>query len=144
MEYQANPLSVFFLKLLEHLTVSYPHLAKDFGFIADRDELAACVFQAERQGGATYDEAMAKADEVLFMDLHFSLHELIQEVLSVEYGDVVPEHMLTEVAISLYDDIEPLLEKYQITPEFSTTPEYNALYTEVTGKINEIFDHYGI
>lgn len=142
--YLPAPLSYFFLKLLEHLNNSYPHLAADFDFIANRDEMASIVFQIERSQGSSHEEAMAKAEEVLFIDLHFSLHDTIVDVLEVEYSDIIPAENAVEVAISLYSQIEPLLENYNINAEFSESEEYRLLYTEVVGKVLEIFDNYGI
>ncbi len=142
--YQPRPLSYFFLRLLDYLNESYPYLAADFDFIANRDELAAIVFQVEKSNGSSHEEAMDKADEVLFRDLHFSLHDMIEEVLDEEYSNVIDAFRSHELAIALYEEIEPLLENYNITPEFEDDEDYDRLYSEVVGKILEIFDHYGI
>lgn len=49
-----------------------------------------------------------------------------------------------EIAIRLLPHLKEVFEKYPLSDDFAYTPEYEQLYTELTGAILIYFEKYGI
>ena len=71
----------------------------------------------------------------LYAGLHFSRHDTLTSVLWNEFSADVPLEAVRETAIRLRPSAEEVFSKYPISDDFAYTPEYNALYTELTGFI---------
>ena len=65
--------------------------------------------------------------------LHFSRHDTISSVLWNEFSAEVPLEAVRETAIRLRPFLKEIFAKYPISDEFAYMPEYNSLYTEITG-----------
>lgn len=136
----SQELSYFRLSLLSYLKDSHPHLANNSAFIAARGDAAAETYSTAVKNGQAHDQAGEIANEVLYADLLFSPYRTIVKILWNEFEkDVTP--MLAEgVAIGLLPKLNGVFDKYYLTDDFDTTPEYDQFYTELTGAIQILLE----
>ena len=75
--------------------------------------------------------------EVLYRDLHFSKYDTLVSVLENEFEKELPSPLPERLAPILLKNraIQGTFDKYNLTDEFVATPEYDALYTELTGTV---------
>ncbi len=138
--------SIFSISLQQYIDESHPLLSNDLEFIKTRGDGAAEVYETFRANGATIEDAIAHANEFLFLGLQFSLHDMIIDVLEDEfekYKDLEPGgawHM----ALELRPVVSPLLERYQFNDDFEDSDDYERLYVEMVGAIQIHFNEYGI
>ena len=128
-------LNYYKLSLQEFLENSHPHLFSDEEFITSRADLAAETYEQAVRNGSNPVEASELANEVLFADLHFSKHDTLVNVLWNEFANQVPEEKAKELAIKLLPECEPVFAKYLLSDNFAYEPEFDQLYTELTGVI---------
>lgn len=134
---QKRQLSYFLLKLEEYLSNYHPDKLQDKAFTNARaDEALTVYFEAVEQG---YDhlEAEELASETLYRGLHFSAYDTIRTILENEIATELPEPLPEKLALILLRSqaIKELLQKYDLNDELDGTPEYELLYTELTGTI---------
>ena len=137
-------ISYFRLSLTDFIRESSPEILTDNAFISDRAEAAAETYSQETQSGSNQIEAAEQANAVLFEGLHFSKHDTLVNILWNEFADVVPEDDAKSWAIRLFPECEPVFAEYPLTDDFAYTPEYELLYTELTGVIAIYFEEHGI
>jgi hypothetical protein len=137
-------LSCFRLSLLAFLNESHPHLANDEKFISARVETALDAYEQAVKNGNNPFEATQIANEVLFFCLHFSKHDTLKTILWNEFANEVPEEKASEVAIRLLPECESIFVTYSLSDDFAYSPEYDMLYTELTGAIALYLENYGI
>ena len=77
------------------------------------------------------------ASEVLYRDLHFSKYDTLVSVLENEFEKELPSPLPERLSQILLGNkaIQSLFDKYNLTDEFVATPEYDTLYTELTGTV---------
>ena len=121
--------SYYELSLLSFLRESHPEKADDIPFIKERAAAASEAFDT----GASLAERIGIANKTLYAGLHFSRHDTISSVLWNEFSAEVPLEAVRETAIRLRPLLESIFAKYPISDEFAYMPEYNSLYTEITG-----------
>lgn len=129
-------LSYYELSLLSFLKESHPQLVSDTGFIRTRAEEAAGIYSNAIKDGLSPNQAEELANEVLFLDLHFSRHDTLVNILWNEFADIVPQSAAKEFASSIQPECEEVFAKYNLSDEFINSPEYDKLYTELTGCID--------
>lgn len=134
-------LSYYGLSLLSYLRESHPDLAENSDFIENRASLAAKTYSEVIRSGRTHPEAGEEAAAVLFDGLHFSLYDTLADVLREEFADTIPEKEVREAARVMFPFVRGLKEKYDLTDDFASTPEYDLLYTEVTGAVRILLEH---
>lgn len=137
-------LSSYELSLLAFLKDSHPHRSEDIPFIQSRAELAAEAYEEALLNGYIHSRSAEIANSVLYQDLHFSLHDTIVNILWSEFVDQVPQGDASKIAIELYPLLKDIAEKYLLNDDFAYGPEYELLYTELTGAILIHFEEYGI
>lgn len=137
-------LSYFYLSLLAYLRESHPHLSDDLNFTQSRAELAEEAFEQALLNGHSQTQAIEVANDALYHNLHFSLHDTIVNILWSEFANQVPQGDAERVAMELYPHLKEVAERYTIDDNFDSTPKYNDLYTELTGAILIHFERYGI
>lgn len=137
-------MSYYGLSLLSFLKESHPDKANDTTFVEARANLAAETYEKALLDGCVQLQAQEMANEVLFCGLHFSRHDTIINVLWNEFSDEVPQGDAFEMAIRLLPHLKDVFEKYPLSDDFAYTPEYEELYTELTGAILICFEKYGI
>jgi len=128
-------LSYFQLRLLTFLKESHPDKIYHRIFIRQRSELAALAYSEAIQNGQNHIEAGELARAELFRGLHFSKYDTLFEILSEEFIDTVDEEKIPQYAQELLPLCEDVFAKYSLNDGFADTPEYEKLYTELTGKI---------
>jgi len=128
-------LSYFRLSLLSYLRDSHPHLANDNAFITIRGDAAAEAYSAAVKNGQSHDQAGEIANEVLYTGLLFSPYRTIVRILWNEFEKEVTPALAESVAMEMLPKLNEVLSKYELSDSFETTPEYDQLYTELTGAI---------
>jgi len=103
--------------------------------IASRGDLAAQTYSLAIIDGHSQNQAEALASEVLYKGLYFSKHDTIVNVLWNEFNLEVPQGSAKNLAQILLAFCEDVFAKYPISDDFAYEPEFNQLYTELTGTI---------
>ena len=139
MKYNSNSgpmeMSYFRLNLLSYLRDVHPDKANDLSFIAGRGDMAAEAYSQAIKSGLDHIQAAEIASEALFKGLHFSPYNTIVEILWNEFQHEVPEDKAKELAIKLLPECASLFTGYSLSDSFASKPEYELLYTELTGTI---------
>ena len=131
-------LSYFRLSLLAFLNESHPHLTNDEKFISVRVETALDVYEQAVKNGSSPFEALHSANKVLFNGLHFSKYDTLKNILWNEFSNEIPEDKAPEMAVKLLPQYETVFAEYPLSDDFAYSPEYDLLYTELTGAIAEL------
>ena len=141
---QPQELSYYRLSLLAFLKESHPELANDTGFIAARGDSAAEAYSEAVRSGFSHDAATEIANKVLFANLHFSKYDTIVTILWNEFEDEVPQGSAKALAFQLLPVCEEVFVKYPLSDDFAFEPEFDNLYTELTGTILIWLDEHGV
>ena len=84
------------------------------------------------------------ANKVLFANLHFSKYDTIVTILWNEFEDEVPQGSAKALAFQLLPVCEEVFVKYPLSDDFAFEPEFDNLYTELTGTILIWLDEHGV
>ena len=125
--------SFYQLSLLEFIKESHPNKATDIQFIKTRAAMAAEAYANAFDEGYSVPECADIATRTLYAGLHFSKHDTIVNVLWNEFSAEVPPEEAKETAIRLRPFLRELFAKYELSDSFGYSPEYQSLYTEITG-----------
>lgn len=128
-------LSYFRLSLIAFLKESHPQLLSDEKFIAARNQAALDIYEDMIKNGGSPLEAAHWANETLFAGLHFSKHDTLKNILWSEFSKEIPEATAPLWAIRLLPECGAVFAKYSLSDDFAYSPEYELLYTELTGTI---------
>ncbi|MDR1369567.1 MAG: DUF1896 domain-containing protein [Dysgonamonadaceae bacterium] len=140
----APDISYFRLSLMDFLRESHPERLKDNRFILSCTESALDAYEQTIKDGSNPLEAEHSANEVLFDGLHFSKHDTLKNILWNEFFNDIPEDDAPGLAIKLLPECESVFDKYPLTEGFAYEPEYELLYTELTGTIALYIENNGI
>lgn len=141
---EPQELSYFRLSLLSFLRESHPELANDTDFIASRGDSAAEAYSETVRSGLSHDVAAEVANEVLFENLRFSKYDTIVTVLWNEFENEVPQGTAKSLALQLLPICEEVFAKYPLSDDFAFEPQFDNLYTELTGTILIWLDEHGV
>ena len=139
-------LSYFRLKLEAYLGEHYPERVNENTFITARaDEALTANCDAIAQG-FSHPEAEVMASEVLYQGLHFSKYETLASVLENEFEKELPSPLPERLTPMLLKNkaVQSVFDKYELTDDFGATPEYEKLYTELTGTIVLLIEVNGL
>jgi hypothetical protein len=128
-------ISYYRLSLVDFLRESHPERFADTGFIKARSEAAAETYAQGVKSGSNNIQADEQAYSVLFHGLYFSKHDTLVNILWNEFSDTIPEDEAVAVAINLLPECEAVFARYPLTDDFAYEPEFDLLYTELTGAI---------
>ena len=137
----APDISYFRLSLMDFLRESHPERLKDRRFIISCTDSATEAYEQAISSGDTPLEAIEQANAVLYQGLHFSKHDTLVNILWNEFENEIPEDEAKELAIKLLPDCEPIFAGYPLSDNFAYEPEYELLYTELTGTIALIIEN---
>jgi hypothetical protein len=140
----APDISYFRLSLMEFLRESHPERLNDHRFIIACADAAAEVYEQAIRSGGTPGYAAVQANAVLFRGLHFSKYDTLVNILWNEFADEVPEDGSKELAIKLLSECETVFAQYPGSDGFAFEPEYELLYTELTGTIALYLETHGL
>lgn len=141
---QPAVLSYYGLYLLQYLKENHPDKTADADFIAVRDELASDTFEQARLVGYPVEGAQELAMNALLQGLHFSEYRTLVDVLENEFSDTVPQEKVQLLAQKLIPKFKEIFSGYPLSDDFAQSPEYESLYTELTGAVTIHIDEYGI
>lgn len=129
--------SYFRLKLETYLKEHFPEMLGNNPFITARADEALTAYCDAVAQGFTHLEAESMASEVLYQGLHFSKYDTLVSVLENEFEAELPAPLPERLAPILLRNkaIENVFAKYDLTDDFEASPEYENLYTELTGTI---------
>jgi hypothetical protein len=128
-------ISYFRLSLVDFLWESHPYLVNDRKFITARTEAALDVYEKAVLSGDNPPEAAEQANSVLFDNLHFSKYDTVKNIFWSEFSREIPEDEADTWAMLLLPECEPVFAQYPLSDSFAYEPEYDLLYTELTGII---------
>ena len=139
-------LSYFRLKLETYLGEHFPERVNDNAFITARADEALTAYCDAVAQGFSYPEAEAMASEVLYYNLHFSKYDTLISVLEQEFEKELPSTLPERLALILLNNkaIQAVFAKYELTDDFGASPEYEKLYSELTGTIVLIIEVNGL
>ena len=138
--------SYYRLRLASYLKDYHPERLVDEAFIRDRSDAAAQAYEDAFRQGYPVLEAGSIATEVLFAGLHFSPYYTLEQIIENEFANVVPPERAADFALRLLqsNSIRETIEKYEPGDDFDGSPEYDQLYTELTGVIVELLEADGV
>ncbi|CDN30500.1 hypothetical protein BN938_0395 [Mucinivorans hirudinis] len=126
------------------LEENHPETPIDPQFIESRSELAEQAYEDAVREGKISVEAQEIALRVLLSGLHFSKTSIIKDILNNEFSEEVESDRVPEFALEILPELKSVFEHYNIDDAFAETPEYDHLYTELTGAIHIYFEDYGV
>jgi hypothetical protein len=134
-KHHAPDISYFRLSLRDFLRESHPERLKDKRFILSCTEAALDAYEQAIKSGSNPHEAAEQAKAALFEGLHFSKYDTLKNILWNEFFTEVPEDEAKDFALRLLPECEDVFADYPLTDNFACSPEYESLYTELTGTI---------
>ena len=120
-----------------YLSEHFPETLSDTPFITARADEALTAYCDAVAQGFSHLEAESVASEVLYQGLHFSKYDTLVSVLENEFEKELPSPLPERLALMLLKNkaIQSVFDKYDLTDDFDASPEYEKLYTELTGTI---------
>lgn len=139
-------LSYFRLKLENYLSEHFPELLGDKPFITARVNEALTTYCDAVAQSFSHLEAETMASEVLYRGLHFSKYYTLLSVLENEFEKELPSPLPERLSPILLKNkaVQSVFDKYELTDDFGATPEYEKLYTELTGTIVLLIEVNGL
>lgn len=131
--------SKYYKELKQYLEDYHPNLVKDEEFITTRSELAQETFIECSREGMNIEECQNEVNEVLYSGLHFSLYQLVKDIIeemNLSFSDK------DKFIMQMFLLIQPIAEKYKLDDNFERTSEYDKLYTEISQHINQYIKDY--
>lgn len=131
--------SKYYKELKQYLEDYHPNLVKDEEFITTRSELAQETFIECSREGMNIEECQNEVNEVLYSGLHFSLYQLVEDIIeemNLSFSD--KDKFIRQMFLL----IQPIAEKYKLDDNFERTSEYDKLYTEISQHINQYIKDY--
>lgn len=142
---QETELSYYGLYLLNYLREHRFTEAKDLSFVKSRADRAAEIYEQARREGYTTEGAQELAMADLMRGFHYPKYTLLMEVLEREFDREVPEAKRTTFAEKLLPLIDNVFSIYDLSDDFfAQSPEYDLLYSELTGAVILYLEEYGI
>ena len=130
-------LSYFRLKLETYLGEHFPEMLSDKPFVTTRADEALTAYCDAVAQGFSHSEAEVMASEVLYQGLYFSKYDTLVSVLENEFEKELPSPLPERLAPMLLKNkaVQSVFDKYDLADDFGASPEYDKLYTELTGII---------
>ncbi len=131
--------SKYYKELKQYLEDYHPNLVKDEEFITTRSELAQETFIECSREGMNIEECQNEVNEVLYSGLHFSLYQLVEDIIeemNLSFSDK------DKFIMQMFLLIQPIAEKYKLDDNFERTSEYDKLYTEISQHISQYIKDY--
>ena len=85
------------------------------------------------------EECQNEVNEVLYSGLHFSLYQLVEDIIeemNLSFSDK------DKFIMQMFLLIQPIAEKYKLDDNFERTSEYDKLYTEISQHISQYIKDY--
>lgn len=138
-------LSYYGLYLLNHLRENRFPQSSDKDFISTRAELATDAYEQARRNGQSATNAHELAMAELTKGLRLSKWNILHDVVENEFSFEVSEESADAFAEKLLPLVEPVFSIYDLADDaFADSPEYDSLYTELTGAVALYIEDYGV
>ncbi|MFC6095452.1 DUF1896 domain-containing protein [Flavobacterium qiangtangense] len=135
MDTQQKDLSYFNLRLKGLIYSSFPERAHDQKFIQERSSWAAEAYECACRSGNSPQQCDYIAEYILFEGLHFSKFDTVFQVVCNEFDTLMADEELRPFALQMFPVCEPVFSRYQLTDDFANGPEFDLLFTELTGTV---------
>ena len=130
-------LSYFRLKLEAYLGEHFPERVNENTFVTARADEALTTYCDAIAQGFSHPGAETIASEILYQGLHFSKYDTLVSVLENEFEKELPSPLPERLSPILLKNkaVQSVFDKYELTDDFGASPDYEKLYTELTGTI---------
>jgi len=119
--------------------------ASDDAFIRERADRAAETYERVRLEGYPPEGAQELAMDTLLRGLRYSKYAILREVVENEFANEVPEKKREAFIRKLLPPVGNVFSAYDLSDDnFALSPEYDLLYTELTGAAVLYIDEYGV
>lgn len=129
----------YYNELEEYLKKYHPEMADDDEFISTRSELAQETFIECSREGLNMDECQHEVNEVLYSGLHFSLYQLVEDIIEEMNLSFTDKE---KFIMQMFFLVQPIAGRYKLDDNFERTSEYDKLYNEISKKINQYIKDY--
>ena len=137
--------SYYGLYLLDYLRTNRFEQASDDAFIRERADRAAETYERARLEGYPSEGAQELAMDTLLRGLRYSKYAILREVVENEFADEVPEKKREAFIRKLLPPVGNVFSAYDLSDDnFALSPEYDLLYTELTGAVVLYIGEYGV
>ncbi len=137
--------SYYGLYLLDYLRTNKFEQADDNAFIQERADRAAETYGRARLEGYPAEGAQELAIETLLRGLRYSQYAILREVVENEFTDEVPEEKREAFIQRLLPLVDTVFSVYDLSDDnFALSPDYDLLYTELTGAVVLYIEEYGV
>ena len=137
--------SYYGLYLLDYLRTNKFEQAGDNAFIQERADRAAETYGRARLEGYPAEGAQELAIETLLHGLRYSKYAILREVVENEFTDEVPEEKREAFIQRLLPLVDTVFSIYDLSDDnFALSPDYDLLYTELTGAVVLYIEEYGV
>ena len=130
--------SYYGLYLLDYLRTNKFEQADDTAFIRE-------TYEKARLEGYAADGAQELAMDTLLRGLRYSRYAMLREVVENEFADEVPEEKREAFIHKLLPLVGNVFSVYDLSDDnFALSPDYDLLYTELTGATVLYIGEYGV
>ena len=137
--------SYYGLYLLDYLRTNKFEQATDEAFIRERADRAAGTYERARLEGYPAAGAQELAMNTLLEGLRYSKYAILREVVENEFADDVPEAKRESFTRKLLPLVGNVFSIYDLADDnFALSPDYDLLYTELTGAVVLYIEEYGV
>ena len=137
--------SYYGLYLLDYLRTNRFEQATDKAFIRERADRAAETYERAMLEGYPADGAQELAMKTLTEGLRYSKYAILREVVENEFAGEVPESERESFLQRLLPLVGNVFSVYDLSDDdFALSPDYDLLYTELTGTVVLYIDEYGV
>ena len=137
--------SYYGLYLLDYLRKNKFEQATDETFIRERADRAAEVYERARLDGSSTAGAQELAMNTLMEGLRYSRYAILRDVVENEFAEEVPEAEREAFTQKLLPLVGNVFSIYDLSDDnFALSPDYDLLYTELTGAVVLYIAEYGV
>ena len=137
--------SYYGLYLLDYLRNNKFEQATDEAFIRERADRAAEAYERARLDGASTAGAQELTMNTLMEGLRYSKYTILREVVENEFAEEVPEAEREAFTQKLLPLVGNVFSIYDLSDDnFALSPDYDLLYTELTGAVVLYIEEYGV
>ena len=137
--------SYYGLYLLDYLRKNKFEQATDKIFIRERAGRAAEAYERARLDGTSTAGAQELAMDTLMEGLRYSRYAILRDVVENEFAEEVPEAEREAFTQKLLPLVGNVFSIYDLSDDnFALSPDYDLLYTELTGAVVLYIAEYGV
>ncbi len=137
--------SYYGLYLLDYLRKNKFEQATDKIFIRERAGRAAEAYERARLDGTFTAGAQELAMDTLMEGLRYSRYAILRDVVENEFAEEVPEAEREAFTQKLLPLVGNVFSIYDLSDDnFALSPDYDLLYTELTGAVVLYIAEYGV